>query len=102
MIGWGVKEGMAATLLSGSAMTKLRRIDLLPPSLPPITVRREYAAAVIDVSPSKFDEMVRDGRMPPPRRIDARLVWVVDEIRARALDLPTADDSVDQNPFDDL
>ncbi|MCA0319828.1 MAG: hypothetical protein LCH88_17345 [Proteobacteria bacterium] len=83
-------------------MSKLRRIELLPASLSPIAVRREYAAAVIDVSPNKFDEMVRDGRMPPARRIDGRRVWVVDEIRARALDLPTADDSAAENPFDDL
>lgn len=83
-------------------MSKPRRIDLLPSSLPPISVRREYAAAAIDVSPNKFDEMVRDGRMPPARRIDGRRVWLVDEIRARALDLPTADDPVDENPFDNL
>ncbi|MGU9978766.1 helix-turn-helix transcriptional regulator [Phreatobacter sp. HK31-P] len=83
-------------------MQKTRRIDLLPASLPPIAVRREHAAAVIDVSPKKFDELVKDGRMPPARKIDGRRVWIIDEIRARALDLPTADDPADANPFDDL
>jgi hypothetical protein len=36
----------------------------------------------IGVGTTKFDEMLADGRMPPPRRIDGRKVWDV-----RALDL---------------
>jgi hypothetical protein len=31
----------------------------------------------LGVSPGKFDELVRDGRMPPPKRIDGRKVWDV-------------------------
>ncbi|MEN3234689.1 XRE family transcriptional regulator [Methylobacterium ajmalii] len=38
-------------------------------------LRREEAARYIGVSPSKFDEMVRDGRMPKPKRIDGCVVW---------------------------
>ena len=33
------------------------------------------SAAYIGVSPSLFDEMVKDGRMPKPMRINARTVW---------------------------
>jgi predicted DNA-binding transcriptional regulator AlpA len=29
----------------------------------------------VGVSPSLFDEMVKDGRMPQPRRINSRTVW---------------------------
>jgi hypothetical protein len=29
----------------------------------------------IGVGPTKFDDMVRDGRMPKPIRIDGRVVW---------------------------
>jgi len=47
----------------------------LPVSLPPRGVNREQAAAYVGVSPRKFDEMVEDGRMPPPKRVDARKVW---------------------------
>jgi predicted DNA-binding transcriptional regulator AlpA len=54
---------------------KHRRGDALPRSLPPIGLSREVSAAFIDVSPSKFDEMVKDGRMPKPKHIDARRVW---------------------------
>ena len=51
------------------------RKSALPHSLPPRGMRRETAAEYIDVSPSKFDEMVKDGRMPKPKHIDARRVW---------------------------
>lgn len=36
---------------------------------------RVMAAVYIGVSPSKFDEMVKDGRMPPAKRVDGRRVW---------------------------
>lgn len=48
---------------------------ILPTSLPPRGLSRIYAAAYIGVSPSKFDEMVSDKRMPRPIRIDGRRVW---------------------------
>lgn len=51
------------------------RAHILPPSLPPIGLSRELAAAYIDVSPTKFDQMVKDGRMPKPKHIDSRRIW---------------------------
>ncbi len=36
---------------------------------------RVLAALYVGISPTKFDEMVGDGRMPKPKRIDARRVW---------------------------
>ncbi len=55
----------------------------------------------IGVSAGKFDEMIKDGRMPGPRRIDARRVWDI-----RALDL-AFDDLPDEtapanNSWDDM
>lgn len=38
-------------------------------------LNREQAAAFIGVSISLFDEMVRDGRMPKPKRANARTIW---------------------------
>jgi predicted DNA-binding transcriptional regulator AlpA len=43
---------------------------------------RDEAAMYVGVSASKFDEMVADGRMPVPVRIDARKIWDI-----RSLDL---------------
>lgn len=51
------------------------RESILPVSLPPRGLSRVYAAAYIGVSPSKFDEMVADKRMPRPIHIDGRRVW---------------------------
>lgn len=38
-------------------------------------LNRAQAAAYIGVSPSLFDEMVGDGRMPVPKRMNSRTVW---------------------------
>ena len=46
-----------------------------PLSLPPRGLSREEAAAYIGVSPSLFDILVKDGRMPGPKRINSRVVW---------------------------
>lgn len=51
------------------------RDSVLPISLPPRGLSREQAAAYIGVSPSLFDEMVEDGRMPKPTRINSRTIW---------------------------
>ena len=50
-------------------------ISLLPASLPPRGLSRGQAAEYIGVGPTKFDELVADGRMPRPKRIDSRTVW---------------------------
>jgi len=47
----------------------------LPPSLPPLGLSRVEAAAYIGVSPSMFDLMVKDGRMPGPKRIGDLRLW---------------------------
>lgn len=41
----------------------------------PRGLSRELAASYIGVSIGLFDEMVRDGRMPPATHINRRLVW---------------------------
>jgi predicted DNA-binding transcriptional regulator AlpA len=51
------------------------RYDALPVNLPPRGLAREAAAQYIGISPSKFDEMIADGRMPKPVRIDSRTLW---------------------------
>lgn len=56
-------------------MPQRARHDVLPLSLPPRGPSRVESAAYIGVSPTKFDELVRDGRMPRPKRIDGRTVW---------------------------
>jgi hypothetical protein len=73
------------------------RHGALPPNLAPRGLCREAAAEYIGISSGTFDEMVRDGRMPGPKRINARKVWDI-----RALDIAFAglpDDGA-ENPWD--
>jgi predicted DNA-binding transcriptional regulator AlpA len=42
---------------------------------------RVESAIYVGVSPTLFDQMVKDGRMPTPKRINGRIVWDI-----RALD----------------
>jgi predicted DNA-binding transcriptional regulator AlpA len=51
------------------------RENILPTSLPPRGLSRVQSAAYIGVSATLFDELVRDGRMPQPIRLNSRLVW---------------------------
>lgn len=73
----------------------MARTRTLPPNLSPRGICRVEAAAYVGVSPTKFDEMVDDHRMPPPKRIDGRKVWDV-----RALDR-AFDGLPDDGPTDD-
>lgn len=38
-------------------------------------LNREQASAYIGVSTSHFDAMVADGRMPKPKKANARTIW---------------------------
>ena len=62
-------------------------------------LRRPEAARYIGISPSKFDEMVKDGRMPGPKRIDARTVW--DRLRLDEA-FEALPDSEGGNPWDEV
>lgn len=80
-------------------MTKQPK-NVLPQSLPPRGLSREEAAAYIGVSASLFDMLVKDGRMPVPKRINARTVWDRVQLDAAFSALPSNDTRV--NPWDDI
>jgi predicted DNA-binding transcriptional regulator AlpA len=71
----------------------------LPLSLPPRGLSRCEAAAYVGVSPSLFDQMVKDGRMPQPKRINNRTVWDRHRLDVAFEVLP---DSNNQNPWDEV
>jgi excisionase family DNA binding protein len=55
---------------------------------PPRGLSREEAARYVGVGTTKFDEMVKDGRMPKPKRVDGRTVWDRIALDAAFTDLP--------------
>lgn len=73
----------------------MNRQAALPRSLPPRLIERASAAAYIGISVSKFDELVRDGRMPPARRIDSKKLWDVRALDAAADCLPSDGDAIE-------
>lgn len=57
----------------------------------PRGLRKPEGAAYISVSVAKFDEMVRDGRMPVARQVDAIPIWDRYEIDEAFDRLPSRD-----------
>jgi excisionase family DNA binding protein len=58
---------------------------------------RDEAARYVGVGVTKFDEMVADGRMPRPKRVDGRVIWDRLRVEAAFTDLP---DDTKVNYFD--
>ena len=71
----------------------------LPPSCPPRGLSRVEAAQYVGVSPSLFDTMVHDGRMPVPKVINTRRVFDRFELDAAFADLPNTEEAAEQNPW---
>jgi hypothetical protein len=61
-------------------MTARALSDIRP--VPRRGLSRDEAAMYIGISAGKFDELVADGRMPEPLKIDGRKIWDI-----RSLDL---------------
>ena len=81
-----------------------RRADsanVLPASLPPRGLNRVEAAAYVGVSPTLFDEMVRDRRMPKPKRANARAIWDRLSLDHAFVALPGGEEA-EENPFDKM
>jgi len=56
---------------------------------------RIEAATFVGISPTKFDELVKDGRMPGAKQIDGRKVWDICELNPAFDQLGAIDKSWD-------
>ena len=63
--------------------------------LPKRGFSRIEAACYVGVSPTKFDQLVADGRMPQAKHIDGRRVWDIRELDAAFDELGNIDTSWD-------
>jgi len=79
-----------------SIRATLRRTLIQPRGL-----SRVEAAGYVGVSPSIFDQMVKDGRMPPPKRVNSRTIWDIRRLDDVFEDLPS-DGYQDRDPFEDV
>lgn len=55
-------------------MTRSSRAERAP-SQPRRGLRREEAAKYVGISPSMFDQMVKQGRLPKPEKFGTASVW---------------------------
>jgi hypothetical protein len=65
------------------------------PNFPKRGFSRVEAASYVGISPTKFDQLVADGRMPKAKHIDGRKVWDVRELDPAFDDLGNLDTSWD-------
>lgn len=63
-------------------------MNMTPVAYPPRGMSRIEAARYIGVGTTLFDEMVADGRMPKPKRINNRTIWDRAELDIAFSDLP--------------
>ena len=61
----------------------------------PRGMHREDAAFYVGVSPATFDELVKSGRMPPPKRVGRRTIWDRRQLDVCFEDLPSKKDDND-------
>lgn len=62
-------------------------------------LRRAEAAIYVGVSPTKFDELVQNGKFPKPTRLDRVAVWDKQQLDL-AFDALLAPDDESENPWD--
>jgi hypothetical protein len=79
---------------------KRERDNVLPLSLAPRGLSREQAAAYVGVSASLFDILVKDGRMPGPKRINSRTVW--DRLQLDEAFAALSSNDAPMNPWDEI
>lgn len=61
-------------------------------------LRREEAAEFFTLSPAKFDELVKEGKLPKPIRIGTRKIW---DLRTLDLFFDNLSSDDGSNPFDE-
>ena len=82
-------------------MTRSTALSAVRP-IPRRGLSRVEAAMYIGVSAGKFDELVRDGRMPGPKRIDGRKIWDVRDLDVAFDALPSENPQSQGSSWDDF
>lgn len=76
-------------------MPSAARSETLPANLPPRGLSRVEAARYVGISPTLFDRMIAERRMPGPKRLGGRTVWDRHQLDAAFAALP--DDGADRD-----
>lgn len=73
--------------------------DARSQSQPRRGLRRVEAAIYVGISPTKFDELVENGTLPQPKRIDRVVVWDIHQLDHAFEALPGCEEEAG-NPWD--
>ena len=65
-----------------------------------LAYRRDEAATVLGISPSLFDEWVKDGRMPKPVRVGGCVLWGASALSTAWAALEAGGGVDSSNPWD--
>jgi predicted DNA-binding transcriptional regulator AlpA len=68
------KKSSPGANIAGSKSSRSTALSHIRP-IPRRGLSRVESAIYVGVSPTLFDQMVKDGRMPIPKRINGRVVW---------------------------
>ncbi len=82
-------------------MTRATALSTVRP-IPRRGLSRDEAATYIGISAGKFDELVRDRRMPGPKRIDGRKVWDLRDLDVAFDALPSENPQAPGSTWDDF
>jgi predicted DNA-binding transcriptional regulator AlpA len=82
-------------------MARRSDLDGIRTRIEPRGLSRVEAAIYVGVSPSLFDILVKDGRMPRPKRINSRTVWDRKRLDEAFEALPD-DGDIGGNPWDQV
>jgi predicted DNA-binding transcriptional regulator AlpA len=82
-------------------MATRSELNLVRARIEPRGLSRVEAATYVGVSPSLFDQMIKDSRMPKPKRINSRTVWDRKRLDEAFEALPDDGDS-GGNPWDQV
>jgi len=95
-----VLQGSAVSFVSDELCTKKpARVQNVRAAWDPCRgLRREQAARYIGISATKFDQLVADGRMPKPIRIDGCVIWDLSRLDVAFDSLSRQDEGA--NPWD--
>jgi excisionase family DNA binding protein len=75
----------------------------LVPIADKLGLARAEAAEYIGIGVDKFDEMVKDGRMPKPKLVDSKKLWMRSKIEKAFAELPEEGQTPKKpNPWRDL
>jgi predicted DNA-binding transcriptional regulator AlpA len=81
-------------MINAKLVRESSRARILPRGL-----SRLEAAGYVGVSGSTFDQMVKDGRMPAPKRVNARTIWDMWQLDDAFEALPSDGDQ-ERDPFE--